>query len=43
MATQHQYHFKIILILLLLLILVVVFSNWATGRHERSRGLIFRQ
>ena len=28
MATQHQYHFKIILILLLLLILLVVFSNW---------------
>ena len=43
MATQHQYHFKIILILLLLLILLVVFSNWATGRHEGSRGLIFRQ
>ena len=38
MATQHQYHFKI-----LLLILLVVFSNWATGRHEGSRGLIFRQ
>ena len=43
MATQHQYHFKIILILLLLLILLVVFSNWATGRYEGSRGLIFRQ
>ena len=41
MATQHQYHFKIILILLL--ILLDVFSNWATGRHEGSRGLIFHQ
>ena len=45
MVTQHQYHFKILLlnIIIIIIIILVVFSNWATGRHEGSRGLIFRQ
>ena len=43
MATQHQYHFKIIIIIIIIIIILVVFSNWATYCHEGSRGLIFRQ